>query len=322
MQAMTYWTESSRSLTREAKNLWYQVEILDKNANFFAVKTPKKYIFFKASDFWGNSSLAFKICNDKMLTHIFLERYGFPVAQTQEISREDFDTQKIQDFRFPVVVKPVDEWHGNGVKMNIESNEELLATLTTSFQVYPRLLIQSQVSGDDYRILVVKWEIVVAYKRTRPTITGDGKETILELIKKENHDNPLRSKGYSGILTHIKIDEEMEQYIKKQNYDFDTILDVGKTITVRSNGNVGTGGNMEDATQKIHPEIQKVALAITEKLGMDICGIDLMIEDISRPFSETGGIILELNATPWLWGIFETTGINVAKEIIEKACQE
>ncbi len=192
MELMTYWTGSSKTLVEEAKKQNYQVEILSKKDNFFVVKSDKKEVFFKSTDFGGNSSLALKICNDKFLSHLFLEKCGFPVAKTREISRENFDFEDFSNFIFPLVVKPVDEGHGDGIKMNISDELELKKTIKKSFQTYSKVLIQAQVSGQNYRILVVGGEVVVAYKQMPPSIIGDGKSNIFSLIEKENKNNPLR----------------------------------------------------------------------------------------------------------------------------------
>ncbi len=319
MELMTYWTGSSEALVKEAKKQGYQVEILSEKDNFFVVKSDTKEVFFKSTDFGGNSSLALKICNDKFLSHLFLERYNFPVAKTREISRENFDfgTEDFSDFTFPLVVKPVDDGHGNGVKMNISDKKELKKAIEESFQKYSKILIQTQASGEDHRVLVVWWEVAIAYKRVPPSVVGDGKTTILSLIEKENKNNPLRWEGYTNVLSKIKIDDELKNTIQKQGYTLESILEEDKKIFVRSNGNVGTGGYVQNVTNKVNEEIRKMVVEIAQKLNMKICGVDVMTDDISCPLSQTKGIILELNATPGISGIFETTGVNVAEKIIK-----
>jgi cyanophycin synthetase len=50
----------------------------------------------------------------------------------------------------------------------------------------------------------------------------------------------------------------------------------------------------------LHPETRQTCIEIAEKFGLGICGIDILSTDFSKPLKETGGIILEVNATPGL----------------------
>ena len=112
MSTISYWSQSSVELVDEAEKLGLEVEILDKEKNLFFIKNHSKKILFKSTDFGGNSSLAFKICNDKSLSHTILEEIGAPIAKTLDVSQERFKTLKkedVKDFHFPLIIKPVDE---------------------------------------------------------------------------------------------------------------------------------------------------------------------------------------------------------------------
>ena len=68
---------------------------------------------------------------------------------------DNFDWLEFSDLSFPVIIKPIDEAHGNGVCMNIISILELQKKLKISFSLYPKMIIQEQISGDECRVLVV-----------------------------------------------------------------------------------------------------------------------------------------------------------------------
>jgi cyanophycin synthetase len=44
--------------------------------------------------------------------------------------------------------------------------------------------------------------------------------------------------------------------------------------------------------------VVKTAERVSKITGLDICGIDLMAETLTKPLSETGGVVLEVNAAP------------------------
>lgn len=74
------------------------------------------------------------------------------------------------DFPFPVVIKPVNESHGNGVMMHITDRAELKSKLKISFEHYDRMIVQQEIQGDEARFLVVGGEVVLAYHRMPPAV--------------------------------------------------------------------------------------------------------------------------------------------------------
>jgi hypothetical protein len=48
---MTYWSISSQVLQEEAENLGLTVEVVIPEKNFFIVRSPRKSVTFKSTDF-------------------------------------------------------------------------------------------------------------------------------------------------------------------------------------------------------------------------------------------------------------------------------
>ena len=72
--------------------------------------------------------------------------------------------------------------------------------------------------------------------------------------------------------------------------------------------NVHRGAETE--VVQISEKERKIALDAAKLLGLGVAGIDLIR-------SQKGPLLLEVNASPGLHGIETTTGINVAKEIVQ-----
>jgi cyanophycin synthetase len=53
-------------------------------------------------------------------------------------------------------------------------------------------------------------------------------------------------------------------------------------------------------TDLVHPEVAAAASLAARIVGLDIAGVDLVAQDISRPLAEQGGAIVEVNAGPGL----------------------
>jgi len=92
-------------------------------------------------------------------------------------------------------------------------------------------------------------------------------------------------------------------------------------LILKDTANLSTGGTAEDVTDIVHPDNIFMAERISKIIDLDICGIDIMTTDISKPLAETGGAVLEVNAGPgFRMHLAPTSGLprNVASHVIDK----
>jgi len=86
-------------------------------------------------------------------------------------------------------------------------------------------------------------------------------------------------------------------------------------VLIQVNGNVA-----DDVTDLVHPDVAHAAALAARIVGLDIAGIDLVCEDISRPLEEQRGAIIEVNASPGLLAHMKPasgTPRNVGKDIVD-----
>ncbi|RYD84704.1 MAG: cyanophycin synthetase, partial [Sphingobacteriales bacterium] len=69
-------------------------------------------------------------------------------------------------------------------------------------------------------------------------------------------------------------------------------------VYLKSTANLSTGGTSIDVTDHVHPQNVFYAERISKIIGLDICGIDIMAENLTEPLTVTGGVVLEVNAAP------------------------
>ncbi len=325
--SVNHWVTSSMIITEEAKKMWLWVEIISKKKNLFYVKNKDKKILFKNVDFGLNSSLWKKLTDDKELCYKILDEHNLPIAKSYYLQKNEWiksskssvNKIKTNNLKFPLVIKPIDEYHWNGVMMNILTEKELRDKLSISFKKYDNMIIQEEISWDEIRVLIVKWKIIVAMKRVPPTIIWDGKSSIKDLIDIENKLNPHRGEWVEKPhpLLYIKIDDEIISFIKKQWLTSNDIPNKWQKVQLRWNSNVWTWWTIIDVTNNISNDIKNASITACKVFWLGICGVDILTSDITKPLSETGWVILELNATPGLWGDRELTSINTWKEILK-----
>lgn len=267
----------------------------------------------------NTGSIAVEIACDKEETKNLLEAANISVPKGRIIYDEEDLDRAIDSIGYPMVIKPVNGNHGRGATINIRSREEAVDALAAAKKISRAVICEKFITGFDHRVLVIDYKFVAAAKRTPALVVGDGKSRIMALIDAVNKD-PRRGYGHEKVLTSIKVDDNTKQILKERDLTLDSILPKDEILFLKSTANISTGGTATDVTDQVHPHNVFMAERIARIIGLDVCGIDIMTDDISLPISETGGAILEVNAAPgFRMHLAPTEGLprNVAEPVID-----
>jgi len=266
------------------------------------------------------SSIGVELACDKEDTKYLLEQAEVEVPRGDIIRRETSIEETCNYVGYPLVIKPVGGNHGRGITVNIMSYGEALEAFHIAKEISRAIIIEKYIVGDDYRLLVINNLLVAAAVRTPAHIVGDGKLNIQELVDQVNKD-PRRGYGHEKELTQITINDLTKSIIKAKGYTLDTVIEKDERLILKDTANLSTGGTAKDVTDIVHPANVSMAERISKIIDLDICGIDIMTTDITKPLSETGGAVLEVNAGPgFRMHLAPTTGLprNVAVPVIDK----
>jgi len=243
------------------------------------------------------SSIGVDIAGDKEDTKYLLSQAEIPVPRGEIVRTEKGLREAADDLRYPLVVKPIDGNHGRGVTTNIANWDQALEAFALAKKISGSVVVERYITGEDYRLLVINHRLVAAAKRLPAQVTGDGHLTLQQLIDQTNAD-PRRGYGHEKVLTFINVDEITRKLIQQKNYTLETVLEKGEIMVLKDTANLSTGGTSIDVTDIVHPGTVFMAERISRIVGLDICGIDFLTSNISRPVSETGGAVIEVNAGP------------------------
>ncbi|WP_298419080.1 cyanophycin synthetase [uncultured Kordia sp.] len=266
------------------------------------------------------SNIGVEIACDKEDTKYLLEQAEVEVPRGDIIRRERSLKGACDYVGFPLVIKPINGNHGRGITVDINTYDEALVAFKAAQEISRSVIVEKYITGDDYRLLVINNKLVAAAKRTPAHVIGDGKSTIQELIDEVNKD-PRRGYGHEKVLTMIKVNDLTQTLIAAKGYTLETVLEKDEVMELKDTANLSTGGTAEDVTDMVHPANVFMAERISKIIDLDICGIDVMTSDISKPLSKTGGAVLEVNAGPgFRMHLAPTEGLprNVAAPVIDK----
>ncbi|MGG7176947.1 cyanophycin synthetase [Clostridium paraputrificum] len=243
------------------------------------------------------SCVATDIASDKVLTKELLMSQGIPVAKGGRVCNIINLLKEGEQIGYPLVLKPRYGSKGEGVVINISSEKDLVRIYNNLKGKYKDLMIEQYLQGNDYRVCVVGYEVVAASLRMPPVVVGDGVSNLKELIRRLNN-NPIRGYNHEKPLTKVKIDDELLECVEKSGKSLLTIPEEGEKILLRHNANLSTGGIAVDCTDEICEENKEICIRAAKTIGLDICGIDIKIDDISKSIYDQNGGVMEVNAAP------------------------
>ncbi|WP_413568409.1 cyanophycin synthetase [Bdellovibrio sp. HCB117] len=245
------------------------------------------------------SLIAADLVQDKEMTKSLLRQALIPVPHGVTIYDEEEIASAIEGLSAPYVLKPFDGHHGEGVHLNLQNVEELKQAYHNAKALSSRFIIEEMQQGRDYRVLVIDGKFAAAAERVPPFVIGDGQSSISLLIEKLNAD-PLRGEGHESYLSKVVVDPILIQHLAKQGLTLESIPGAEQKITLRGNANLSSGGTAIDVTNVASAEVRILCERIARLVGLDICGIDIISKDISKSVTESGLVIIEVNAGPGL----------------------
>lgn len=239
-----------------------------------------------------NSSCVCKLTLSKKKTNEFLRKYNYPVPKGFHVnSISDIDKQMmLYDIKYPLIIKPSDGTCGIDVISGISNITKLKDKSKELLKNNKELIVEEQLEGTVYRILYVNKKLVSIIGRDVPYIIGNGINTISEL-------NDMRNDNLDRSQYKIKLNLD---YINSQGYEINSIPKKGEMICVNNVLNYSGGAiTYNYDLNRIHPKNKKLFDDLLSKHFDSNClGVDFISKDLSVPYDENGGTIIEFNSNP------------------------
>jgi cyanophycin synthetase len=243
------------------------------------------------------SYIAVELAGDKEETNKILAARGLPVPRQELVRSADRAVTAAKRLGYPVVTKPYNGNHGRGISIHLTNEAEVRAGFESAAEHSSSVIVETYLTGDDHRLLVVNGELVAATRRTPGHVVGDGVSTIRVLVDKVNQD-PRRGIGHEKVMTQIELDTQADIMLVRVNLTADSVPAKDQIVMLRSTANLSTGGTATDVTDVIHPDNRDMAVRAITAIGLDVGGVDFLIPDITESYRTVGGGICEVNAAP------------------------
>ena len=243
------------------------------------------------------SHIAVELASDKEETNRILGNLGLPVPRQRLVQGVEDAVEAAELIGYPVVVKPFNANHGRGITIHVTTPEDVRAAFEIAREHSRSVIVESFITGDDHRMLVIDGRLVAVSKRVPGHVVGDGVHTIEQLVEEVNQD-PRRGIGHEKVLTRLSFDHQAESMLERTGYTRASVPAAGERVFLRSTGNLSTGGTATDLTDLVHPDNVEMATRAVRAIGLDVGGVDFLSTDITESYKDVGGAICEINAAP------------------------
>lgn len=244
------------------------------------------------------SAIAEEIASDKNLTKSLLRTCGVPVPEGQLVQSAEEAWTAALDIGVPVAVKPHDGNHGRGVSLDLCTQGDVHAAYALAHQQEGgRVIVEKFIPGNEHRLLVVGKRVVAAARGETAWVVGDGVGTVTALVDQQINSDPRRGTEEEAPLNTVTPREsgEILLELKRVGLTPDSIPAKEQRVLIQRNGNVAF-----DVTDQIHPSVAATAALAARIVGLDIAGVDMVLEDVSRPMKSQRAAVIEVNASPGL----------------------
>jgi D-alanine-D-alanine ligase-like ATP-grasp enzyme len=187
---------------------------------------------------------------------------------------------------------------GEGTTAGVRTRADLSRARLKAGRAGGRILLERQVEGAVYRVLVLDGRLLDVVRRHPPRVIGDGRSTVAELITSENRRR-LGADGRYGLRL-LRVDLDALLTLERAGLSLAAVPAPGEAVAVKTVTNQNRVEDNETARDELAPELAEECAAAAAAMGLRLAGVDLITLDPGRPLAEAHGAILEVNGTPGL----------------------
>jgi D-alanine-D-alanine ligase-like ATP-grasp enzyme len=242
-----------------------------------------------------------RLAGDKPVVSRLLSAEGLPVPDFREFclgeigSAVDF----LRGGNRPCVVKPAEgTGGGTGVTTNVRTVWELFRAAAYASVYSTRLLIEEQIAGCSYRLLYLDGELLDAVRRRAPTVVGDGRSTVVELMEAENQRRAAQ--GGEAVIDLLAIDPDCRATLRRAGLSPRSVPEAGREVVVKTVSNSNHETENESVRHLLAPALVGQGARAARILGVRLAGVDVITENPALSLEEGKGAINEVNTCPAL----------------------
>ncbi len=296
------WEEAARALGAEVRPL--AGELLEIRRGDRRVRVLRNYTPL-------DDPIALRVAGDKALVHRLLAEAGVPTPAHVVCAPRSLGPAREflrQLGGRPCVVKPASgTGAGEGVSTGVRTPSQLGFAVAFAAQHGPRILIEEQVEGENYRLLFLGGELLDVVRRCAPELVGDGRSSIRALLRCANRER--LAGGYRAAQVQLGLDRELRATLAAQGQRLGSVPPAGARVRLKTVVNENAAAENEAvALAAVSGALVDAAARAVAAVGARFAGVDVITRDPGKPLPQAGGVVLEVNTCPGLYLHYERCG--------------
>ena len=201
--------------------------------------------------------------------------------------------EKIHPTGNSVIVKPRAGSRGRHSTTFVTNLEELKVAFKVAKQLCFWVMVEEQLQGPVYRATVINFKLAGVLRGDAPQITGDGIQTVIQLIESKNQ---LPHPG----VKNIQVNQQIEKFLARQHLTFESVLPAKSEVFLSEKIGVNYGGSSREDFSICHPDNIELFERAARVLGDPLVGFDFIIPDISVSYKTQKCGFIEVNSLPFI----------------------
>ena len=146
--------------------------------------------------------------------------------------------------------------------------------------------------------MFLEGKLIHVVRRGAPTVRGNGRSTVRELIQSET----ARRLSATPIRSLHPLDEDLDCaiFLRREGKSPRTVPTEGEVVPVKGVVNQNASDDNTVVEEPVHESLLTLGADISRTLQLQLMALDVLTDDLSADLSVTGGCVNEINAQPGL----------------------
>jgi cyanophycin synthetase len=171
------------------------ITFIHHSSGIFQLGTGKYAHLFDRSSNHSDSAIGAKVSQNKLLSQKILKKLGYPFPKSKAVLSVKDAINVFNNWgRHTVVIKPQNLDRGEGITLNIQTDEQVVMGFNKAQSQSKLVMIEEMVLGTCHRIFVAGDKVLFVSKRNPKYLIGNGQDSIKTLINLENNKELNKAK--------------------------------------------------------------------------------------------------------------------------------
>ncbi len=241
-----------------------------------------------------------KSCRSKSLGRAVFAAHDLPHARGQRFVWPWTAHAFAQAHGFPLVIKPNVSGYSRGSYFPIRDYRALWWAVVRAKRWWPVTMVEEYLQGANYRVLATDRKMISVIRRYPPFVTGNGDDSIHNLIVEENRIRAEMS--LYPVMHPIAESSQVVAHLKRQGRTLESVPAAGEVVELFHRLALAPGGIVETIDRTTIPaENRELFFRVVRAFGANVFGIDVIMEKgIEVPHTEQRCILVEVNSRPYI----------------------